>query len=50
MNTRRNAARIHEEEISIAGAPPFGDQVPTLDKDVNMQQARSILLFEDMIK
>ena len=35
MNTLRNAAQTLEDEIANAGAPPHGDQVPPLEKDVN---------------
>ena len=28
-----------EEEIANAGAPPYGDQVPSLEEDVNDDQA-----------
>lgn len=35
MNTRSNAARRLEEEISNARDPPCGDQVPPLDEDMN---------------
>ena len=39
MNTRRNAARRLEEEVSNAEAPPHGDQVPPLEEDANVEQA-----------
>ncbi|TMW96402.1 hypothetical protein EJD97_007415, partial [Solanum chilense] len=39
INTRRNAARRLEEEVSNAGAPPHGDQVPLLEEDANVEQA-----------
>ena len=39
MNTRRNVARRFQEEISNAGVPPRGDQVPLLVEDVNNYQA-----------
>uniref|UniRef100_UPI0033982369 hypothetical protein n=1 Tax=Acinetobacter baumannii TaxID=470 RepID=UPI0033982369 len=35
MNTRRNATRRLEEDISNAGAPPCGDQVPPLGEAVD---------------
>ena len=43
MNSQRNAARRLEEEISNAGAPPRGEQVPPLEGDANVDQAPSIL-------
>ena len=39
MNTPRNAARWLEEEISNAGAPPHGEQVPPPEEDANVDQA-----------
>ena len=39
MNTRRNASRRLEEEISNAGPPPYGEQVPPLSEDANVEQA-----------
>ena len=39
MNTRRDATRRVEEEISNAGAPPYGDQVSLLEEDANMEHA-----------
>ena len=39
MNTRRNEARRFEKEISNAGVPPRGDQVPPLEEDANDDQA-----------
>ncbi|TMW82705.1 hypothetical protein EJD97_005261 [Solanum chilense] len=38
MNTRRNAARSLEVEISNAGVPPHGSLVPPLEIDVNDDQ------------
>ena len=38
MNTRRNAARRLEEEMSNAGVTRRGDQVPPLGEDVNDDQ------------
>ena len=40
INTRRNAARRLEEEISNAGAPPHGDRVPPVEEDANMEHAQ----------
>ena len=39
MNTRRNATRRLEEEISNVEAPLYGDQVSPLEEDANMEQA-----------
>ena len=39
MNTRRNATRRVEQEITNVGVPPSGDQVPPLEEDVNDDQA-----------
>ena len=39
MNTRRNTAWRLEDEITNAGVPPYGDQVPPLEEDVNDDQA-----------
>ena len=39
MNTRSNAARRLDAEISNAGDPPCGDQVPPLDEDMNDDKA-----------
>ena len=39
MNTRRNVTRWVEKEISNAGVPPRGDQVPPLEEDANDDQA-----------
>ena len=39
MNTRWNAARRLEEEISNAGVPPHGEKVPPLEEDANVEQA-----------
>ena len=39
MNTRRNAARRLEEDISNAGVPPHGVYVLPLEEDVNDEQA-----------
>ena len=39
MNTQRNASRRLEEEISNAGVPPRGEQVPPLEEDANVDQA-----------
>ncbi|TMX04502.1 hypothetical protein EJD97_007967 [Solanum chilense] len=39
MNTRRTVARRHDEEIANAGFPPRGNQVPTLEKVANDDQA-----------
>ena len=39
MNTRSNAARRLDAEISNVGDPPCGDQVPPLDEDMNDDQA-----------
>ena len=39
MNTQRNASRRLEEEISNAGVPPRGEQVPPLEEDANVEQA-----------
>ena len=39
MNTRRNATRRVEQEITNVGVPPSGDQVPPLEEDVNDEQA-----------
>ncbi|TMX04404.1 hypothetical protein EJD97_008955 [Solanum chilense] len=39
MNTRWNAARRLEEEISNAGAPPRCEKVPPLEEDANVEQA-----------
>ena len=41
MNTWRNAAWKHEEEIANAGAPPRGEQVTPLEEDANVEQAPS---------
>ena len=38
MNTRRNATRRVEQEITNVGVPPSGDQVPPLEEDVNDDQ------------
>ncbi|TMW99525.1 hypothetical protein EJD97_002398 [Solanum chilense] len=40
MNTRRNAERRFEEEITNAEAPPRDDQVPSLEEDANVDQAQ----------
>ena len=39
INTRRNATQILEEEISNAGEPLHGDQVPPLEEDAYMEHA-----------
>ena len=39
MNTRRNVAQRVEEEITNAGAPPHGEQVPPLEEDDNIDQS-----------
>ena len=39
MNSRRNATQRLEEEIVNAGAPTYGDQVPPLEEDSNMEKA-----------
>ena len=39
MNTRRNDARRHEEEIANEGDPPRGEHVPPLEEDANMEEA-----------
>ena len=39
MNKRRNASGRLGEEIADAGAPPHGDQVPSLEKYSNMEHA-----------
>ncbi|TMX02707.1 hypothetical protein EJD97_020260 [Solanum chilense] len=39
MNIRRNTARRLKEEIANVGVPPRGDQVPSLEEDVNYDQA-----------
>ena len=39
MNTRRNVAQRVEEEITNAGAPPHGEQVPPLEENANVDQA-----------
>ncbi|TMX05864.1 hypothetical protein EJD97_006910 [Solanum chilense] len=39
MNTRRTAARELDEEISNAGVPPRGNQVPPLEEVANDDQA-----------
>ena len=39
MNTQTNVALRFEEEISNAGDPPHGDQVPPLEKGENDDQA-----------
>ena len=38
MNTRRNEARRFEKEISNAGVPHRGDQVPPLEEDASYDQ------------
>ena len=38
-NTQRNATRRLQGNISNAGAPPRGEQVPPLKEDGNMEQA-----------
>ena len=40
MNTRRNATRRVEQEITNVGVPPSGDQVPPLEEDVNDDQGQ----------
>ena len=35
MNTRRNVAKIHKEEISNAGNSPRGDQGSPLKEEAN---------------
>ena len=39
MNTRRTAARRHDEEIVDAGVPPQRNQVPPLEEFGNHDQA-----------
>ncbi|XP_069155655.1 uncharacterized protein [Solanum lycopersicum] len=39
MNTRGNAVQRLQEEILNAGAPPRGDQVPSLEEEANVEQA-----------
>ena len=39
MNTRRNATRRLEKEISNVGASPCSEQVPPLEEDTNVDQA-----------
>ena len=39
MNTLWNAAWILEEDIANVGGPPYGDQLPHLDEDMNYYQA-----------
>ena len=39
MNTRRNTERRLKEEIANVGVPPRGDQVPSLEEEVNYDQA-----------
>ena len=39
MDTRRNVARRHEEEIANVGAAPGGEQVPPLEEDANVEKA-----------
>ena len=39
LNNRRNEARRLEEEISNAGAPSRGEQVPPLEEDSDVEQA-----------
>ena len=38
INILSNAARRLEEEVSNAGAPPHGDQVPLFEKNANVDQ------------
>ena len=39
MNTRRNVARILEEEVANAGALTYNEKVPPLEENVNVEQA-----------
>ena len=39
MKTRRNVSRRLEDEITNAGDPPYGDQVPPLEENANVYQA-----------
>ena len=39
MNNRRHAAQRLVEEMANAGVPPCGDQVPSLEEEVNYDQA-----------
>ena len=39
MNTRRNVTRRLEEEISNVVPPPYGEQVPPLEEDANVEHA-----------
>ena len=39
MNTRRNAAQRHKEEVANAGAPPHDEQVPPIEENANVYQA-----------
>ena len=52
MTTRRNAAGRLQEEISNAGVPPHGDQVPFIEKDINVDQApvNPSPLIDDIIR
>ena len=45
-------ARILEEEIANAWVPPRGDQVPSLEEDVNDDQAsmNSLSLMDENIR
>ena len=50
MNTRRNEAQRLEEEISNAGVPPRGDQVPPLEEDANRPPLMNEAIRADIIQ